>query len=167
MNRLSILGIFGITMVVLGVLPERAVSKQKSLKESIVGTWSVTAIYDQYEGNQKRNPWGDGMKGTFTFDNNGQFTQIFIGEKQASMKSEDPRRADALVLAFIGTYTVSEEDKVISVRNERATNSIRDTAQQKWKVTAISGDTMSLVGVTPRKDLEGTFVPHVEVKRAK
>ena len=115
----------------------------------------------------KLNPWGDGMKGAFTFDKNGRFTQIFIGEKQAAMKTDDPRRADALTLAFIGSYSVSEGDKVISVRNERATNSIRDRAEQKWTVTSFGDDAMTLVGATPRKDLHGTFIPHVELKRAK
>ena len=167
MNRRRILNLSAITALSLAVLTGAAATQQQPLKETIVGTWSVASIYDLYEGDQKRNPWGNGMQGTFTFDSNGRFTQIFIGEKQPTMKSEDPRRADALVLAFIGTYVVNEADRVIWVRNERATNSIRDSAQQKWKIMALSGDAMTLVGATPRKDLQGTFVPHVEVRRAK
>jgi hypothetical protein len=167
MNRRSILGLSAIAALGLALSTGTAATQERSLKETILGTWSVTSIYDLYEATQKRNPWGDGMKGTFTFDSNGRFTQIFIGEKQPSMKSEDPRRADALALAFIGTYTVDEGNRVIWVRNERATNSIRDSAEQKWKIVATSSDAMTLVGATPRKDLHGMFVPHVEVRRAK
>lgn len=167
MNRRSILGLSAIAALVLALLTGTAVAQQRSLKETIVGTWSVTSIYDLYEAAEKRNPWGDGMKGTFTFDSNGRFTQIFIGEKQPAMKSDDPRSADALVLAFIGAYTVDEGEGIIWVRNERATNSMRDRAEQRWKIVARSTDAMTLVGATPRKDLRGMFVPHVEVRRAR
>jgi hypothetical protein len=164
MNRRTVLQV---SALALGSLPGSAFAQGTSLKQIVVGTWSVSSTFDQYADGKNLNPWGDGMKGNFTFDNNGRFTQIFIGEKQPAMQSDDPRRADALALAFIGTYSVTEEDKVISVRNERATNSIRDHAEQKWTVTAVSTDAMTLVGATPRKDLRGTFVAHVELKRAK
>jgi Lipocalin-like domain len=164
MNRRTALRV---SALALGSLPRSAFAQGTSLKEIVVGTWLISSTFDQYADGKNRNPWGEGMKGSFTFDNRGWFTQIFIGEKQLAMKSDDPRRADALALAFIGTYSVSEGDKVISVRNDRATNSIRDHAEQKWTVTAFSADAMTLVGATPRKDPQGTFFAHVELKRAK
>ena len=164
MNRRTVLRV---SALALGSWPGSAFAQGTSLKEIVVGTWLISSTFDQYADGKNLNPWGDGMNGSFTFDNNGWFTQIFIGETQPAMKSDDPRRADALSLAFIGTYSVNEGDRAISVRNERATNSIRDHAEQKWTVTAVSGNAMTLVGATPRKDLRGTFAAHVELKRAK
>ena len=164
MNRRTVLRV---SALALGSLPGSVFAQGTSLKEIVVGTWLISSTFDRYADGQNLNPWGDGVKGTFTFDNHGRFTQIFIGEIQPAMKSDDPRRPDALALAFVGTYSVNEGDKVISVRNERATNSIRDHAEQKWTVTAVSADAMTLVGATPRKDRRGTFVAHVELKRAK
>ena len=165
MKRSSIMS-FGLLAFGLFLAAPYARAQQKSLKETIVGTWVVTSVSDHYEDGKKVNPWGDGVKGRFVFDANGQFIQVLIGEKQAAMKSDDPRRADALTLTYIGTYTVSEADKTISTRTERATNSARDGSEPKWTVTG-SGDTLTLIGTTPPKDTHGTFSPHVDVKRAK
>lgn len=164
MNRRIALMLAAISAAALA-LPGSTLAQQKSLKDTIVGTWTVTSVSDQYDNGNKVNPWGAGMKGNLTFDANGHFTQILIGEKQASMKSDDPRRPDALALSYFGTYTVNEPDKTIIVRNEAATNSIRVGAEQKWTVSG-SGDKLTLSG-SPRKDQHGTFTPHLEVQRAK
>ena len=165
MNRRNVLSLSVFTALGLALLAVNAVAQQKTLKETIVGTWSVASVSDHYEDGKKINPWGAGMSGNLTFDNSGHFSQILIGEQQPAMKSNDPRRADALAIAYFGSYTVNEADKVVSVKVEHATNSSRNGADQKWTVT-ISADALSLVG-SPRKDDKGTFSPHLEVKRAK
>lgn len=144
-----------------------AFAQGTSLKEIVVGTWSVSSISDHYADGYEAQSVGRRNEGCLYVRQEWPVHTDFIGEKQAAMKTDDPRRADALTLAFIGSYSVSEGDKVISVRNERATNSIRDRAEQKWTVTSFGDDAMTLVGATPRKDLHGTFIPHVELKRAK
>jgi hypothetical protein len=164
-NQRIILSLSAVTVLGLALLPGHAIAQQKALKESIVGSWSVTSVSDHYEDGKKVNPWGAGMKGNLTFDNNGRFTQILIGEKQPAMKSADPRRPDALTVAYFGSYALNEGSKTVTVKVERATNSIRDGADQSWTVT-MTGDAMSLVG-SARKDEKGTFSPHLEVKRAK
>jgi hypothetical protein len=48
-------------------------AQQKSLKELIVGTWSLDSIYDQTEDGKKLNPWGDGVKGQVIFTADGHY----------------------------------------------------------------------------------------------
>jgi hypothetical protein len=91
------------------------------------------------------------VKGGFSFDGNGHFMWIIIGEKQAALKFDDPRRPDAYTVAQLGTYKV--DGNVISIHIERAANSIRDGADQTLTVTG-SGDSLIFTG-SPRKDPKG------------
>jgi Lipocalin-like domain len=148
------------------VLPLNSVlAQQKTLKETIVGTWTITSVYDQYEDGKKVNPWGAGVKGEHVFGSDGSYIQTLIGEPRADMKSDDPRRADAYVVVLLGRYNVDEANKTITYKVERAANSMRNGADQSLAVS-INGDDASFVG-SPRKDQNGTFSPHMEVKRFK
>lgn len=144
--------------------PNPSWSQQKALKDTIVGAWLISSLIDVYEDGRKNNPWGAGMKGMIVFDSSGWFSQMIIGEKQESMKSSDPRRPDALIVAYYGTYTVNEADKTVSMKLVRATNSSRDGSEQKLTIEASTGDVLVFVG-SPRKDQQGTFSPHFELKR--
>lgn len=165
MNRRHLFSLSLITALGLALLPGSAIAQQKSVKETIVGSWTITSVFDQYENGKKNNPWGAGLKGNIVFDGAGRFSQMIIGEAQPAMKTADPRKPDALLVAYYGSYIVNEGNKTITGTIDGASYSPRAGAQQTWTVT-INGDTASLVG-SPRKDQEGTLVPHLEVKRAK
>jgi Lipocalin-like domain len=162
---LNILKISVLTATGLSLFSSTAIAQQRTLKESIIGSWSVVSFFNQYADGKKVNQFGTSMNGNLTFDNNGRYSQILIGEKQPAMKSDDPRRPDALIIAYFGSYTVNEASKTITLKLERHSNSMRDGAELSWTVTT-NGDALSLVG-SPRKDPQGTFSPHIEVTRAK
>jgi len=142
-----------------------ALAQQKTIKEMIAGSWSIVSAIDKYEDGTSKNPWGPGVKGNTLFDGNGHFSQILISGPEASMKTADPRRPDAYVVAYYGTYTVNEADRSISTKLEYAAYSARAGAQFTWKVSG-SGDALTFVG-SPRKDQHGTFSPIIEIKRVK
>jgi hypothetical protein len=64
-NRRTTLTWTAFAFLCLGItLPaSNAVGQQKPLKELIVGTWLLDAVYDQTQDGEKHNPWGDGVKG--------------------------------------------------------------------------------------------------------
>ena len=163
MNRRNIFSLSAITALVLAMLPSAALAQQKSVKEQIVGTWSIASVVDQYEDGKKEVTFGAGVKGVFNFDGNGRFTWIIIGEKQAAMKTDDIRRPDALTVVQFGTYAV--EGNVIKMHTERNQNSVRDGADSTLAVTG-SGDALTFTA-SPRKDQKGTFTPTLQVVRAK
>ena len=166
MYRRSAIKIVTSALLFVGVaLSSVAVAQQKSLKDAIVGSWLITSVFDQYENGKKNNPWGAGVKGTFVFDGVGRFAQLIIGEPQPAMKTPDPRKPDALVVAYYGSYTVDEGKKTIVQKVDGGSYSARAGTQQSYTVT-LKGDTASLVG-SSRKDQEGAFSPHIELKRAK
>jgi hypothetical protein len=132
------------------------------LAESIAGAWIVTSVFDEYSSGEKKDNWGGPVKGQITFGR-GRFTQILIGPTAAEMKGDDPRKPDALVVAYYGTYSVDEAGKKINTKIEAATYSGRANTSASWIVEG-SGDTLTLVG-SPRKDQHGTFSPKLTVKR--
>jgi len=162
MNRR--LAISGLTAIAVS-FSAQSWAQQKTLKDTIVGAWEMTSVIDEYEDGKKNNPWGAGMKGMLVFDSKGWFSQMIIGEKQESMKSPDPRRPDALAVAYYGTYSVNEADKTVSMKLVRAANSSRDGTEQKLTIKASTANSLTLVG-SPRKDQQGTFSPHLVLKRA-
>jgi len=140
-----------------------APAQEKSFKESIIGAWIVTSVFDEYQNGEKKDNWGGPVKGQLTFGRTGRFTTIIIGPPVASMKSDDPRKPDALVVAYYGSYSVDEAAKKIIGKIESASYSGRVNVETAWTVQG-SGNTLTLVG-SPRKDQHGTFSPKLEVRR--
>jgi Lipocalin-like domain len=140
-----------------------ASAQQKTLKEALTGAWIITSANDFDEKGQNTNAWGGPVHGQITLGRTGRFTQIIIGPSVGSMKQQDPRKPDALVVAYYGSYTVDEGAKKVSLNIEGAGYSARVGQPQTWTVEG-SGDKLTLVG-SPRTDQRGTFTPHLEIRR--
>jgi hypothetical protein len=144
---------------VLAIVPANA----QALKESLVGAWVITEVSDNYLNGEKRDNWGKPVTGQLMFDRNGRFTQTLIGPPVAAMKTDDPRKPDAFIVSFYGTYTVDEQAKTVSTKIEGASYSGRKGTTFTSTVQ-LSGDKLTLVG-SERKDQHGTFKPVIELKR--
>jgi len=138
-------------------------AQEKPFKEAIIGAWVVTSVFDEYDNGQKKDNWGGPVKGQITFGRSGRFSLILVGPAVASMKTDDPRKPDALTVAYYGTYSVDEGAKKINTKVETAAYSARANMDQSWNVQG-SGDKVTLIG-SPRKDQHGTFSPKLEVRR--
>ena len=157
----AVITVAGSTLV-MGLGGE-APAQEKSFKEMITGAWLVTAVFDEYESGEKRDNWGGQVKGQITFGRTGRFTQILVGPPVASMKGDDPRKPDAPIVAYYGSYTVDEAGKKIIGKIETASFSPRVNTDSIWTVKG-SGDKRTFVN-SPRKDQHGTFTPSLEVRR--
>jgi len=154
--------VFGATLG-LACAATQATAQEKSFKEAIIGPWIITAVFDEYQNGEKKDNWGGPVKGQITFGRTGRFTQIIVGPAVASMKSDDPRKPDAPVVAYYGSYTVDEAGKKVIGKVETASYSPRANTETIWTVQG-SGDKLTLIG-SPRKDQHGTFSPKLEVRR--
>ena len=151
------------TVLSLALAASQATAQEKSFKEAIIGPWIITSVFDEYQTGERRDNWGGPVKGQLTFGRTGRFTTIIIGPSAASMKTDDPRKPDALVVAYYGSYTVDEAGKKINGKIEGASYSPRVNMDTTWTVQG-SGDKLTLIG-SPRKDQHGTFSPKLEVRR--
>jgi len=140
-----------------------ALSQDKSFKESMIGAWLVTSVADVRENGQAKDSWNGQASGQITLGRTGRFTQILIGPAVASMKGEDPRKPDRLVVAHYGSYTVDEAAKKINYKIEGSAYSPRVKTDGSWTIEG-KGDKLTFNGVQ-RKDTEGTFIPKIQVQR--
>ena len=141
----------------------QATTQEKSFKEAIIGPWLITAVFDEYQSGEKKDNWGASVKGQITFGRTGRFTQIIIGSPVASAKTDDPRKPDAPIVAYYGSYTVDQAGKKIIGKIEAASYSPRANMETIWTVQG-SGDKLTFI-LSQRKDQHGTFTPKIEVRR--
>src|SRR5215213_2212008 len=103
--------VIGTALFGFALSASQATAQDKNFKESIVGAWIVTSVFDEYTDGQKKDNWGGKVSGQLTFGRTGRFTQILVGPAVAAMKGDDPRKPDAMTVAYYGTYSVDEAGK--------------------------------------------------------
>ena len=78
MNRRNVLTLCVIAASGIVLLPSAAVGQQKSLKEQLVGAWTLVSAVDILPDGSKSEPWGSNPKGAYMFDANGRFAQMLM-----------------------------------------------------------------------------------------
>ena len=73
MNRRSILSLSAIMALGLALLPGSAVGQQKSLKDQLVGTWTVVSWEQTNKDGSKFERFGTNPKGVNVFDADSRF----------------------------------------------------------------------------------------------
>ena len=135
-------------MLGLAVLPGSAVSQQKSLKDQLVGTWTLASWEQVLPNGSKFQRFGTNPKGVVVFDANGRLFLMFARPDLPKIASNNPsittpEEAKALMggsIAYFGTYTVNDADKVISFRLDASTFPNQVGSDQKRTITSLTAD---------------------------
>jgi hypothetical protein len=141
---------FAVLAFALALLPSSAISQPKSLKDQIVGSWSLVSWEQTLKDSSKNHRFGSNPKGINTFDANGNFTLIIMRPDLPKIAAGDPEKptaeeAQAITkgaIAYYGTYTVNEADKTINLKLAGTTLVNQMGLDQKRVVTSISGTEM-------------------------
>jgi hypothetical protein len=157
MNRRSILSIGAATALGLGLLPAGTVAQQKSLKDQLVGTWTVVSWLETFKDGSKLQRFGPDPKGVNIFTADGHFSIMFARPDLPKIASNDPMKptpeeANAITLgsvAYFGTYTVDEGSKTISFRIESSTLPNQLGRNQVRKITSLTADELSYTNNEP------------------
>jgi hypothetical protein len=155
----------------VGLLPGSAVSQQKSLKDQIVGSWTVASWEQTMKDGTKNHRCGSSPKGINTFDANGNFSLIMMRPDMPKISSNDaekPSAQEAMAItkgpiAYYGTYTVDEASKTLSLKISGTTLANQLGTEQKRTISAIRADEMKYT--TPISIVGGKI--EVALKRAK
>ena len=116
-------------MLGLGLFADSATAQAlKSAKEQIVGTWTLVSIHYVHPDGRKIEPFGPNAKGMLIFDATGHFaTQAMAAERPKFASNnrmigtpEEYKAASHGVVAYFGTYTVNEADRVVTLHIERS-----------------------------------------------
>ena len=154
MNRRIALAMSAMMGLGLALLPANAIAQQKTLKEQLLGTWTIVS-FDSFDASGAKVPNMEGrdLKGLLIFTDNGRFSiqlitdypKLASNDRMKTTPAEDKAVAHG-VLSYFGTYTVSEADKTVSYRIERSAfpNQITDAK----RVATLTGDELKLDNAT-------------------
>jgi len=145
------------------IQPTKVLAQHKTLRESLIGTWVINSVRNQYDDGKTISPFGAGVTGRYVFGPDGSFSETIIGEPRADMKSDDPRRPDGYVVINLGHFVVDEDKKSISYKIERAGYSARNGSERNL-IATVNGDSATLV-TAKIKDQFGTFSFQADVTR--
>ena len=149
MRRLGVLIATTVLLVIWGaVLPSGdALAQQKSLKEQLVGTWIyVSSTSTRADGSKTDRP---NLQGIVIYTSDGHFAFVSVRADLPKLANPDRARAtaeeaQAVVagsIAYYGTYSINEVDKVITPKVEGSTfANMIGGAEQKRIITSLTAD---------------------------
>ncbi len=126
--------------------PGDAVAQQKSLKEQLVGTWIyVSSTSTRTDGSKTENP---NLKGIVIYTSDGHFALVsvradlpkFANPDRARATAEEAQAVVAGSIAYYGTYSINEVDKVITPKVEGSTYANLIGTDQKRIITSLTPD---------------------------
>jgi hypothetical protein len=155
----------------LGLLPGAAAAQQKTLKDQIVGTWTLVSWVQTRADGTKNLRFGSNPKGINTFSPTGRFSLIIIQSDLPKISSNDPMKptpeeAQAIVrgsIAYFGTYSVEEATKSLTLQLDGSTLMNQLALAQKRDIVSIGADEMRYSNPT---GVGGTGKIEVAWKRA-
>ena len=161
MNRRSILNLSAVTALGLVVSLNSAVAQTKSLKDQLVGTWTVTSQEQVRKDGSKVERFGANPKGIAIFEASGRFVTILARPDLPKLASNDPMNpspaeAKALALgslAYFGTYTVDEPSKTILLKIEASTLPNQLGFEGKRVIDTLTADELKYTNTTAVGDL--------------
>jgi hypothetical protein len=123
--------------------------------DQFVGTWTLVSE-TAHQGDKTTEPLGPHPLGSIMFDRGGRFMLLiarpglpkFAANKRDAGTPEENKAVLASLLAFIGTYSASEADQVLTLHVEASTFPNWIGADQKRSFT-LTGDQMKWTNRTP------------------
>ena len=161
MNPQIFLRPFALTVLGLALSPGSTVAQQqKSLRDQIVGTWSYgSSIRIRPDGARTDEP---NLKGVVIYTSDGHFAFMNVRADLPKLAANNPARAtaeeaQAVVagsIAYYGTYSVNEADKVITAKVEGSTfANLVGGAEQRRIMTSVTADELKFINPrTPSGD---------------
>ena len=148
MRRFGMLAAATVSVLILGGAPAvgDAIAQEKSLKEQLVGTWIyVSGTTTQADGTKTENPH---LKAIVIYTSDGHFA--FVSVRADLPKLANPNRALATAeeakavvagsLAYFGTYSINEAEKVVIPNVEASTFANLLGTDQKRIITSLTAD---------------------------
>ena len=155
MNRRNILGLSAIATLGLALLPGSAVSQQKTLKDQLVGTWTLVSYDSIGNDGSKKAVFGAQPKGTLMMDAGGHYAMVLADPGRAkwpsNLRTDVPTEqlasaAKGLVAQF-GDWSVDEATKTMTRKVAGALSPSLAGIEQKVTI-ALSGDELKVLTAT-------------------
>jgi len=158
MNRCNLASLFAIAVTAIGLslLSSNALAQQKSLKEQLVGTWTLVSCDVTRDGTKQPQCADSNPNGILIFDASGRYATMtaargrpkFSSGNRPALAAEEYKAAAMGLVANFGTWLVNEADKTITTHIEGALFPNVEGADVKSTVS-LSGDELKLTTPSP------------------
>jgi hypothetical protein len=170
MNRRRIVGVGATVALGMSLLAGSTVAEQKSVKEQLLGAWSLVSIEFVRPDGSRLSTFGADPKGIAFFDAGGHYIISVMRSDRAKYAinnfadgtAEENKATAQGAITYFGTYSVSEADRTIAIHIDGSSFPNWNTADLK-RIFAITGDELKLT--SPAATGAGTA--EVAWKRAK
>ena len=170
MNRRSILSLSTMILMGLALLPGNTAAQQKSIKDQIVGTWTLVSTTGRLPDGSPT--WGSNPKTLLIFTNDGRFSaQLmrsdrpkYAANSRVKGTAEENKATAEGTLSYFGTYTISETDKVVTYHIEGSSYPNWNGTDQKRPILSLTADELKYANPAPSG---GTAASELLWKRAK
>lgn len=160
MKRASIAGIFTIVMMAWGLMSQTAMSQQKSLKEQLVGTWTLVSWDQRNADGTTVQQFGANPKGIAFFDTTGHYIITVMRSDRAKYAidnfgqiaqatAEEHKATAQGTITYFGTYSVNEADRIVDIRVEASSFPNWNGTDQK-RFFEVTEDQLKLTVRPPR-----------------
>jgi hypothetical protein len=151
MKLVSNVAVITISLLILGAAlsADNVIAQQKSMKEQLVGTWTLVSADSVRNDGSKVEVFGSDPKGTLIYTSDGHFALVQMRSDlpKLASKSRDrgtPEENKAVVqgsIAYFGTYAVNEAEKVITLQLEGSTfANLVGGGEQKRLIMSLTAD---------------------------
>jgi hypothetical protein len=153
------------TAAVTLALPARSRAQTKSLKDKLVGAWSLVDIYDRGKDASEYYVWGEGVQGLAVYTSGGHFSSQIIAGKRDKGASKTPRMPVGQSIGYFGTYTVDEATMTIKLKIDRCSFPGWDGVERVTKIDSLTADELKTAGAPVHDLVNGEVIPKAQYKR--
>jgi hypothetical protein len=148
MNRSGILGLFAVAALGLVIGPTGAVSQQGSLKQQLVGAWTLVSIIAIDKAGGKSDRRGPNPKGLLIFEANGHYSILTARSDLPNLKIDNVNQGTAEeykavmmgMIANVGTWSVDEATRTITTNVEAGSYPNLNGHTQTRVISALTAD---------------------------
>jgi hypothetical protein len=157
MDRRHLLEIMATTALGLALIGSGAVAQQKSIKDQLVGAWTLL-LDDGINPDGTHVPaFGPNPVGTLIFTRNGRYSlQImrvvnrgpFASNNRDAGTAEENKAVSQGTISHFGTYTIDEGGKTLSFHVDGSSFPNWENTSQKRLITAITDEVLTYANPT-------------------
>jgi hypothetical protein len=152
MNRRNILSLSVIMAAGLALLPGSAFAQQESLKEQLVGTYTLVSSTNTARDGTKVDLFGTHPKGLIIFDAGGHYTQVVVRPDRPNFKinnrlegtPEENKAALEGGIGQFGTWSVNEADKSITLHQVGVVHFPNEEGADLKRALSLAGDDLKI-----------------------